>query len=56
MRPADRRAIKEETMSINSDWVYNKACSLMCNILVISYFYKEIETHIQICLRRLEQV
>ena len=36
---AHRRAIKGETMAINRDWVYNRACRLSHDIQVISNFF-----------------
>ena len=32
------RAIEEETIGINSDWVYNQACRLLHDIHVVSHF------------------
>ena len=34
-----RRAIKEETIAINQDWVYNQACRQSHGIQVISNFF-----------------
>ena len=33
------RAIKEETIAINRDWVYNQACRLSHDIQVIFNFF-----------------
>ena len=32
-----RRAIKEETIALNHDWVYNQACRLLHDIYVASH-------------------
>ena len=34
-----RRAIKEEIIAINRDWVYNQACRLSHDIHVVSHSY-----------------
>ena len=35
---AYRRTIKEETIAINRDWVYNQACRLLHDINVVSFY------------------
>ena len=39
---ANRRAIKEETIAINRDWVYKQACRLSRDIQVISNVFYNI--------------
>ena len=42
----DRRAIKEETISINRHWVKNQACRLSHEIQVISKIVSEYDQEI----------
>ena len=39
LRPDQRREIKEETIAINRDWVYDKTCRLSHGIHVICNFF-----------------
>ena len=37
--PTNRRAIKEKTIAINRDWVYNEACRIPHDINVVSHSF-----------------